>query len=306
MRFSVRAGPFFLLVLLLGSAIFANYLRKNLFTGHNEDASDFGKSGRSPLKTQEMVTVVPGECDSLSRGKFDKIYEQGKWSVKLLQPSDFYGYAYWPPKESRKKSASGRGSELGKYTTASLQIVIDTIKNYGATSMIDIPCGDVNWILDSFETDSLPVYLGMDVTLAVIEVNQQRFAHHRNKKILFWDATECPLPKFRFGSNTASHAFDIVHVRDVIQHLTLGQGVRFFCNVFTSGARVLIATTFPEGKNIDIEEGSYYQNDLTKEPFLFPKSDDCVATHPEAEEDITCVYNLTAAGWMQSFVERKC
>jgi hypothetical protein len=32
--------------------------------------------------------------------------------------------------------------------------------------MIDVPSGDVNWVLDSLETDTLPLYVGLDITSA--------------------------------------------------------------------------------------------------------------------------------------------
>ncbi len=62
--------------------------------------------------------------------------------------------------------------------------------------MVDVPCGDANWIFDSFETDALPMYVGLDITGLVIKVNKQRFAHHNNKQFHFWDALNCTLPTF--------------------------------------------------------------------------------------------------------------
>lgn len=44
--------------------------------------------------------------------------------------------------------------------------------------------------------DSIPVYVGLDVAADVIRMDQQRFAHHRNKGFAAWDFAECPLPKY--------------------------------------------------------------------------------------------------------------
>jgi hypothetical protein len=152
---------------------------------------------------------------------------------------------------------------------------------------------------------------------AVIDQNKLRFEHHVNKMFHFWDATLCPFPKFynytaTMGENGDNHnppvekSFDLIHVRDVIQHLTLKQGVAFFCNVFKSGARVLITTTYPgQSSNKEIHESSWYPNDLALEPFSFPKGK-CVPTHPDIEPDHTCVYNLTDARWVEEFVKSKC
>jgi len=250
--------------------------------------------------------IVPDHCGSPLRGlEFDKIYTYGKWSKgkSLRRPDEFYSDADWPPNDIQKISASGPGSDRGYATVTSLKIVKETIAKFKVRSMIDIPCGDVNWIFDSFETDTLPLYVGLDISFGVIGANQQRFGHHRNKHFLFWDATACALPKFRIGEGE-EQSVDLVHVRDVIQHMTLDQGVRYFCNVFKSGAKVLITTTFEDGVNRNIREGGFYESNLMAEPFSFPRWD-CVATHPTHEKDLTCVYNLTE-GWLQEFTSSKC
>jgi hypothetical protein len=167
--------------------------------------------------------------------------------------------------------------------------------------------GDANWILDSYVTDTLPLYIGLDIVSAVIKVNQQRFSHHNNKRFMFWDATLCDFPKFYNHSlgNNQVQSVDMIHVRDVIQHLTLKQGVAYFCNVFKSGARVLVATTFPNATaNPEISEGSYYKNNLMLEPFSFPQGK-CEPTHPTVEPDDTCVYDLKG-DWVQKFIRTKC
>lgn len=250
--------------------------------------------------------VVPDRCDSPSRGHFDQIYKKGLWGTTTLKSSDFYGDAHWPPQKTRKISASGLGSDLGPATEASLQIIKDTIAKYNIKTMVDIPCGDVNWIHDSFETDSLPLYVGLDITSAVIEVNKQRFAHHVNKRFYFWDATKCTLPRVQDGEGEEK-PFDLVHVRDVIQHMHLDQGVQFFCNVFKSGAQILISTTYRTNrKNNNIhEEGGWYPNNLSAEPFSFPESDNCIPTHPNIEADDTCVYDLSEP-WVKDFIAMKC
>jgi len=248
-------------------------------------------------QTMQPFGIVPDNCESPMRGlQFDKIYDQGKWfeGKHLRHPSDFYSNADWPPKDIQRISASGAGSDRGYATVTSLKIITDAISKFNVKSMIDIPCGDVNWIFDSLETDTLPLYIGLDISFGVIDVNKQRFGHHKNKHFRFWDATVCPLP-----------ATDLVHVRDVIQHMTLDQGVKYFCNVFKSDAKVLITTTFSEPvENMNIREGGFYENNLLLEPFSFPPGN-CNATHPKHEKDLTCVYNLTE-GWVHEFMLSKC
>lgn len=260
----------------------------------------------APVDVHQSFGIVPDHCESPLRGHFDKIYENGTWGKKLRDASDYYSDAAWPTREIKQLSASGRGSDLGAATQNSLKIVNDAITEFGVKSMIDIPCGDVNWIFDSLQTDTLPLYLGLDIAGAMLKINKERYDHHRNKQFLFWDASECQLPKFHNGEEEDAQAFDLVHVRDVIQHMTLDQGVQFFCNVFASGARVLITTTYPSATaNTNIAEGRWYQNNLLLEPFSFPQGK-CSPTHgPGFEMDHTCVYDLTE-NWVQEFMSTKC
>jgi hypothetical protein len=93
----------------------------------------------------------------------------------------------------------------------------------------------------------------LDVATNVLKVNKQRFAHHSNKQFHFWDATACEVPKFINASSSSNDSiikeqqqqllwssFELVHVRDVIQHMTPSMGIKFFCNVFRAQPKVLI------------------------------------------------------------------
>ena len=114
----------------------------------------------------------------------------------------------------------------------------------------------------------------------------------------------CPLPKFKNG-NREEQPFDLVHVNDVIQHLPLKKGVMYICNIFKSGAKVLITTTNDKGINKDIGESGWYENNLSMEPFFFPAGDSCIKTHPELERELTCVHDLTKP-WVVAFITSKC
>ena len=180
--------------------------------------------------------------------------------------------------------------------------------------MYDVPCGDVNWIMDSWVTDSLPVYDVLDIVTNVIAVNQVRFAHHVNKKFAVWDAVSCALPQFTID-NEENHDvvqnFELVHFRDLIQHLKLKDGVEFVCNVLRIKPRILITTSYPhitENKGLD-RTAEFYENNLQIEPFNFPKDANCTSTHSKREKDVTCVYDLeTEKGkaFVKEFMSKNC
>jgi len=285
------------------------------------DGNDSSSSSSKEVKTvfierKRGFELVPDKCTSKMTDAFDHIYTDNMhWSnVLLRQPGEFYGNASWPSLIN-PKSSSGAGSDLGKATEISLKIITDTIQKYDIKSMVDIPCGDLNWMMDSYLTDSLPFYLGMDIVKDVIDVNQKRFAHHNNKHFQFWDAAECEIPKFinhdDMSTNEKETAevakpFDLIHVRDVVQHLPLDKGVGLFCNVFKSGAKYLITTTYPSVTiNENIDSGAWYKNNLKLSPFSFPDGESCEATHAKIEDDHTCVFDLKKP-WVQDFISKKC
>jgi hypothetical protein len=270
-------------------------------------AAESGSSSAAPMIPILRPNVCP-YMTSRTAAAFDKVYETSLWGHPIQNASDFYSGAAWPPKE--RKSASGTGSQLGYSSQVSLQVLQGAIRKFDVNTMIDLPCGDANWIFDSLETDTLELYIGLDIVKRVVEETAARLAHHSNKIFRHWDGAKCPLPKIVYG--TVERSVDLVHARDVLQHLKLEQGIQFLCHVFQSGARVFVTTTFPRnGNNRAIQEGEFYLNDLSAAPFNLPapKNDNtvtCTPTHPKHELDETCVYDLTQP-WVAAWIaEKKC
>jgi hypothetical protein len=231
---------------------------------------------------------LASSCNSNSSQIFDQIYITGHWGSKIPEIEDTYNNARYPPR--KREPASGGGSSLGHETSNSLDVLRKTIQKYKITSMVDIPCGDTNWIFDSFETDSLPLYIGLDVSSEIIDFNEKKYAHHKNKIFHTWDGSDCATPNYL--NNSVRYTVELIHSRDVLQHLSFSQAKRFLCNVVLSKSRYVITTTFNSRENIDIKEGQTYQNNLELAPFFFPKGKDCEDTHPQHEPDKTCTYDL--------------
>lgn len=265
---------------------------------------EFANVERRPIFVPETCADMENDTQKMKTA-FNKVYDETKWGGKKLKPEDFYNNAKWPPAE--RKSGSGGGSDLGNSTETSLRILNDVIQKHNITSMIDVPCGDTNWIFDSIWTDHhLSLYLGLDVASHPVQQNALRFSHHLNKEFRQWDATTCSLPKFKFSAAEEPRPFELIHVRDVLQHLPLQFAINFVCHIFTSGARVLVTTTFPNGRNQRTKPGGFYYNDLFKSPYDFPETSGvCETTHPTLETDLTCIFDLRQ-DWVKQFVDSKC
>jgi hypothetical protein len=257
---------------------------------------------------KDKISLFPSTCDNINTNAFEKIYAKGLWGGKRKEPSDYYENGQYPP--NKRYSSSGSGSNLGFAVNSSLEILRRAIQTYNISSMIDLPCGDVNWIFDSWETDSLEVYIGLDIVRPIIHLNQQRFRHHSNKIFLIWDGSACNLPKYSLHVDMNDEPVylpvDMVHCRDILQHMSLSDSIKFLCHVMTSGARILIITTFPSGANKNISNGGYYRNNLDLPPFSLPRDEtNCIITHPTLEPDKTCIYDLTS-DWVEGWVHRHC
>lgn len=261
----------------------------------------------------QSYSIDPASCNYESF-EFDDIYSKRVWGHsertedEYLKPKYYYSYGDWERTDAQRHSLSGPGSDIGDQTRVSLELLTKVVKEHHIRTMLDLPCGDANWQFESWEIDSLDAYVGLDIARSVISLNQQRFRHHINKVFAPWDFAVCPLPKLRWSQTDSNHngssePFDLIHVRDVIQHLPLQRGLAALCNVAKSGARYLISTTYPMPNNTDIPEADWYKNNLYLPPFNFPTGQYCVQTHPDHEEDYSCLWAIND---LKGFVDTSC
>eukprot|EP01084_Bolivina_argentea_P266681 452410_1 len=186
---------------------------------------------------------------------FDNIYDTQYW--KEYNPKDFD----W-------ESKSGSGSSLkGAFDT--ILYLKQFIKNHSVTSFADIPCGDTNWQFSAKELNTM-IYFGGDISSVAIKDNQFKYRQHRNKLFREWDPIQCMIPQYNY--NNASYNFDFVLTRDVLQHLSLNDGMKFIKNVVLSNVSYWGVTTHVTGTNVNVSNGYWYQNNLEKNPFNLNKS----------------------------------
>jgi hypothetical protein len=167
-------------------------------------------------------------------------------------PQDIFSEYARSNKWGDKDSLSGKGSNLE--TTSELRKLL---KELGAKSMVDVPCGDFFWMaqVDLGEIE----YLGRDIAPSLIERNAQE---HRRKGRRFEvvDLITGPVPKG-----------DVLFVRDCLVHLSNEHISQALTNIANSGRTWLLSTTFPQiDENLDILTGQWRALDLTKPPFNLP------------------------------------
>ena len=190
--------------------------------------------------------------------------------------------------------------------------------------MIDVPCGDANWQFESWETDSLTVYVGLDIAPEVISLVKRRFAHHSNKIFAVWDVTRCVLPIIqRQGHNSTA---DVVQVRDLLQHLSLAHATAATRTILSHRPGFVIATTYPRNetnrrwsaygasRNPNLTwrqdssdgDGKWTPFDMQAPPFDFPAPTKCLSAHglrdSQHDYDLVCLYRMHDSflnAWLQ-------
>lgn len=142
-------------------------------------------------------------------------------------------------------SISGRGSSL-EQTEEVRKIIPYVIEILGAKSMLDIPCGDMYWMARvKFPQDFH--YIGADVVNDLVLKGDKMRGKVFVAEFAQLDITKDGLP-----------SVDIVFVRDLFGHLSNQEVKMALKNIKKSGAKYLLATTFPNTtETTDIKTGDW-------------------------------------------------
>lgn len=154
------------------------------------------------------------------------------------------------------ESACGPGSSL-KETAVVRRELPRILRDVGARSMLDIPCGDFFWMKE-VELD-LDLYIGADVVSSIVDENIERYGS-TSRSFFRLDICLDPLPQA-----------DLVLCRDCLDHLSFQDVRAALSNLATSGSTFLLATTYPDRReNVDIRSGDWRPLNLQADPFRLP------------------------------------
>jgi hypothetical protein len=153
------------------------------------------------------------------------------------------------------ESVSGEGSTLDQ--TVAIRVALpQVIKDFQIQTMLDIPCGDFNWmkLLD------LPVhYIGADVVENIVVENQKRFGNH-SRSFTKLDLTGDTLPKV-----------DLIFCRDCLFHFSYNHIFSALSHIKRSCSRYLLTTTNTQlHQNKNIVTGEFRRLNLQISPFSLP------------------------------------
>ena len=154
-------------------------------------------------------------------------------------------------------SVSGPGSNALQTRTLRNKLPF-LLNEYGIKTILDIPCGDFNWMkmvnLKDLE------YIGADIVKDMIKKNDSLY---RKKNISF---------KHLDIMNSSLPEVDLIICRDCLVHFSSSDIFSTFNNICYSGSKYLLTTTFPSHiKNTDIITGKWRTLNLEREPFNLPE-----------------------------------
>lgn len=209
-----------------------------------------------------------------------EVLETGKKSIfmqdNLKQTfSEIHSNNLWASPQSR----SGTGSELINTEKIRQELPI-MLSKFNINSMLDIPCGDYNWMCG---VDlGLTTYIGADIVEGVITKNIENF----NKDFRVLDITKDDLPKS-----------DLLFVRDCLGHLSNANVIKAIENMKRSGSKYLLATSFTKYNfNTDIKDGGWKCINLMIEPFflnpIYLINEDCQEGYPDYNDKCMILFKL--------------
>lgn len=167
--------------------------------------------------------------------------------------------------ENRKRggieSASGPGSAMA-VTGSARELILNTIKEKKVSRVLDLGCGDWNWMKTIRNEFSDVYYEGWDCNTEIIESLNTEHGNENTKFFVKDIITES------YGE------FDLVICRDVLFHLTMVNALKVLGNIDQAGIPNLITSSFLDiTENTDIRQYNhikgwgFYKINLNIEPF---------------------------------------
>ena len=168
------------------------------------------------------------------------------------------------------ESISGAGSTVS-VNRFRVQCIKKFIKEYGIKQIYDIPCGDANW-QHTLLSENLQYY-GSDISEhALAKAKEKNKMYSSNMHFLKPINLIHKIPNIIGKDVDKDNALFLS--KEVVQHLSLKDGVSMLNNIRLSGARYIAVTNhdrrlFNVKENRDIKSGSFYPNNVFLPPFNF-------------------------------------
>ena len=168
-------------------------------------------------------------------------------------PEEIFKMIYHTHVWGDTETVSGRGSKY-EFTHSLREELPKLFAKYQIKSILDIPCGDFNW-MKTIDLQGID-YIGADIVEELVVDCQQNYTKE-NIKFEKLDMIVDTLPKA-----------DLIICRSALVHLSDELSLKSLANFRKSGSKYLLITSFAgTTKNEDIVNGYFRLMNLEIEPF---------------------------------------
>ncbi len=197
---------------------------------------------------------------------------------------EIFTYFYENNEWNSTESHSGTGSTL-EQTKSIRKGITQIISQFNIKSILDIPCGDFNWMK---ETDLKGAsYTGADIVSPLIERNKEKEGNRH--KFVELDITNDPLPKV-----------DLILTRDCLVHFPFEDIFKTFKNIYRSKSKYLLTTTFKDrffSNNLG-SPGAWRPINLERPPFnlkapLFDITEGCTENAGQYKDKTLSLWDIS-------------
>ena len=189
----------------------------------------------------------------------EKLEKAHELRFRRTSRQDVFTHVYESTAWGSRESGSGTASEL-RATGNVREWLPDVLSRLRATSLLDAPCGDWNW-MQHVDLSGLDEYYGVDIVRPAIEQNAAKFGGpHRHFAVA--DLTRDTLPQA-----------DAILCRDTLVHVSYQDAAKILADFAATGATWLLLNTYPEvSRNRNQFTGHRWRRlNFRLEPFGFPE-----------------------------------
>lgn len=198
----------------------------------------------SNRKPNESIEVHETVDNSQTNKAFEHVYQEAIWG-----------------KDEKGNGTSGYGSTI-EFNKNYIKFVRDFIIKNKVKTVVDIGCGD--WQFSDQIYHDLDInYEGYDCVKHLIEEHKKRFSKNNNYHFHHINGDN-------ITNSIQTKNPDLIILKDVIQHWTNENIVKFFDSIHSSlkFKTILLTNDHTSYDNVNIQTGQYRRLNLDKEPFI--------------------------------------
>ncbi len=238
-----------------------------------------------------VYRAVESRTELLEKSLLSELLRLSRSKVQSSEPAvaasseefaRIYADNFWGSQES--KSGIGSSLHVTRHLRRELPLLL---RKYGVSSILDIPCGDFNWMRE-VDLEGIS-YLGADLVDEIVRDNINRYP---GKRFATLDITSSPLPRV-----------DLIFCRDCLFHLSYADIRKAITNCARSGSTYLMVTSnvWRSTVNGDIRTGAWRKLNLENPPFDFPQPLDLIVEGCQegggfAADKCMCLWRLSDIG----------